>query len=96
MPDAASGFAEVAQRDAREAMVAGRQQHLRQQRASGRLTLGQLLCRDLRLLQPRGKPVPDTLQLPEIEKPRAVGPAAGARAPTLGRTAHLERSHDRA
>jgi hypothetical protein len=52
MPDTAPRLPEVPQRDAREAMVAGLEQHLIEQHTSGRLTLGQRLARLLGLPQP--------------------------------------------
>jgi hypothetical protein len=96
VPDAAPGLAELPQRDAREAMVAGLEQHLLEQDPRGRLTLGQLLARQLGLPEPRGELVPDELELAEIEQARPAGLHARAWTRLLGRTAHLEHADDRA
>lgn len=92
MPDAAPRLAELPQRDARETMVAGLDQHLGQQGAGGRLARGKVPSRDLRLAQPRGKLVSDPLELAEIEQPRAVDAAARPRVSFLRCPAHLERA----
>jgi hypothetical protein len=52
MPDAAAGLSELAQGDAGEAVMAGLEQHLCEQRASGCLTRGQQLARGMGLLHP--------------------------------------------